>query len=853
MKPIQSFTVKPILPKKLEELRELAYNLWWTWNADARDLFRRLDMDLWEETRHNPVALLNRVEQDVLEARVQDDSYLYQLHRVCDKFRQSLKSPTWFEKSGKYNSHLNIAYFSMEYGITECLADYSGGLGVLAGDHLKSASELGIPLQAVGLSYQYGYFQQVLNVDDYQEEEYPINDFYNSPLTLVKDSDGKQLLIKVPFPGRSVYARIWKAQVGRVPLYLLDTNIAENSEEDKKITAELYCGNTETRIQQEIILGMGGFQALQILNATPFICHMNEGHSAFSGLERIRNVVKNNGLTFYEALEIIKAASVFTTHTPVQAGIDIFHPDLMRRYFDEYCRDVGIGIDELLALGRNDPDDNSEHFSMAILAINLSCKINAVSKLHQRVAQEMWESLWPDILAKEIPIDYVTNGIHQSSWISQEMSDLFDRYLGPDWHREPASKTIWNKVDKIPDGELWRTHERRRERLVSYARHELYRQYVTLGKPQNMIARVKSILSTDALTIGFARRFAAYKRAYLLFSDPERLAKILSDKKFPVQIIIAGKAHPQDEEGKQVIRRILKLSSEERFYQCVVFLENYDMNMARYLVQGCDLWLNTPRRGLEACGTSGMKAVANGGLHFSTIDGWWDETYSPGIGWAIGTRDIYNDIDYWDRQEANILYNVLENEIIPTFFDRDNDDLPRNWITMIKASMKTICPQYNSNRMVCEYVDRIYYPAAVRANELSKNNYSVAKELAQWKEKMRDNWDSVRFLKVSAGSAEELSVNSQLEVRAEIYLDGLQVEDVDVQIYYGRVDANGDIVDGKFASMEFEKKVDSKKFVYIGKINNWESGLNGYTVRIIPKHPALAHPFEDGLIHWFDE
>jgi starch phosphorylase len=465
----------------------------------------------------------------------------------------------------------------------------------------------------------------------------------------------------------------------------------------------------------------------------------------------------------------------------------------------------------------------------------------------------MWESLWPDILTTEIPIDYVTNGIHQASWISLEMSDLFDRYLGPDWRREPASKTIWNKVDKIPDGELWRTHERRRERLVAYARHELYRQYVALGKPQNIIARVKSILSTDALTIGFARRFAAYKRAYLLFTDPERLAKILTNKNFPVQIIIAGKAHPQDEEGKQVIRRILKLSQEEPFYQHIVFLENYDMNMARYLVQGCDLWLNTPRRGLEACGTSGMKAVANGGLHFSTIDGWWDEVYTPGIGWAIGTRDIYEDIDYWDRQEANILYNVLENEIIPTFFERDNDDLPRDWIAMIKASMKAICPQYNSNRMVCEYFDQIYYPAAVRANELSKDNYTVAKELAHWKEKMRENWDLVRFLKVTSGSIEELSVNTQLEIRVEIYLDGLQVDDVDVQVYYGRGDPKGDIIDGKFSSMKFETKVDSKKYVFVDKINNWESGLNGYTIRIIPKHPALAYPFEDGLIHWFDE
>ncbi|MCK9560037.1 MAG: alpha-glucan family phosphorylase [Candidatus Marinimicrobia bacterium] len=853
MKPIQSFTVTPILPKKLEVLRDLAYNLWWTWNADARDLFSRLDMDLWEETRHNPVALLNRIEQDVLEARAQDDSYIYQLHQVYDKFTRSMKSQTWFEKNKKYDSNLNIAYFSMEYGITECLAVYSGGLGILAGDHLKSASELGIPLFAVGLSYQYGYFQQVFNVDDYQEEEYPVNDFYNSPLTLIKNDKGKQLLVKLPFPGRTVNVRIWKAQVGRIPLYLLDTNIAENSEADKNITAELYGGDAETRIQQEIILGMGGFQALKLLNTPPFICHLNEGHSAFSGLERIRSVVKNSGLTFYEALEIIKSTSVFTTHTPVQAGIDLFDPDLIRRYFDQYCQDVGIDMDELLALGRNDPDNNAEHFSMAILAINLSSKINAVSKLHSQVAQEMWKSLWPDVLTQEIPIDSVTNGTHHSSWVSQELSELYDRYLGPDWHREPNNATIWNKVDKIPDGELWRTHERRRERLVAYARRELSRQYVALGKPQHMISRVKSILSTDALTIGFARRFASYKRAYLIFSDPERLAKILTNKKYPVQIIVAGKAHPHDEEGKQVIRRILRLSHEEPFYQRVTFLENYDMNIARYMVQGCDLWLNNPRRGLEACGTSGMKAVANGGLHFSTIDGWWDEIYRPGIGWAIGTRDTYDDEDYWDHQEANIIYKVLENEIIPAFFDRDSDDLPRNWIAMMKASLKAICPQYNSNRMLSEYTDRIYYPAAVRADMLLKDDYAIAKELAHWKEKMRDNWDSVRFLKVSAGPVEDLSVNSQLKIQAEIYLDGLQVEDVDVQVYYGRVDADGSIMDGRFASMKFEKSIDSKKNIYVGEINHWESGLNGYTIRIIPKHSAMAHPFEDGLIHWFDE
>jgi len=853
MKPIQFFTVSPILPKKLEGLRELAYNLWWTWNSDARDLFSRLDMDLWEETRHNPVALLSRIKQEVLDIRAQDDSYVYQLQKVLDKFRQSLTIPNWFQKTGKFNHNLNIAYFSMEYGITESLAVYSGGLGILSADHLKSASELGLPLPAVGLSYQFGYFQQKLNIDDYQEEQYPVNDFYNLPLELVRDSKGRQLVIDVTFPGRKVYLRIWRARVGRIPLYLLDTNIPENNEADRKLTAELYGGNEETRLQQEIILGMGGVKALKALKTPCYISHMNEGHSAFSGLERIRSIVKDNKLTFFEALEVIKASSVFTTHTPVQAGIDIFAPDLIRYYFAEYCQDMAIEIDDLLTLGRSDPDDETEHFSMAILAINLSSHINAVSKLHQKVAQQMWQHLWPEVLTTEIPIDFVTNGVHHSSWVSQEMAELYDRYLGPDWHREPADTAIWKKIDKIPDSELWHTHQRRRERLVSFARKQLIQQYYNLGKPQHMISRVKNVLSPDTLTIGFARRFAAYKRAYLLFTDPERLAKILNNKDFPVQIIIAGKAHPRDEGGKQVIRRILKLSHEEPFYQRVAFLENYDMNMARYMVQGCDLWMNTPRRGFEACGTSGMKAAANGVLHFSTIDGWWDEIYRPGIGWAIGTRDVYTDLDYWDRQEANIIYNVLENEIIPTFYQRDSDDLPREWIKMMKAALIDICPIFNSNRMVCEYTEKLYYPAAKRTETLGLDNYKVAKELAHWKQKMRDNWDSLRLLNVEAGTIDGLSVKSALEVKVEIYLDGISADDVDVQIYYGRVSSAGVIMDGNFVSMKLERVSDSKKFIYKGKIKQWESGLNGYTIRIIPKHPALQHPFEDGLIHWFED
>ena len=853
MKPISTFTVSPYIPEKLIRLREIAYNLWWSWNADARELFSRLDMDLWEETRHNPVLMLSRVDQETLNARVQDESYLFLFSKVLDKFDHSMSKVPWYNHENKYNHNLNIAYFSMEYGITESLAVYSGGLGILSADHLKSSSELGIPLHAVGLSYQYGYFQQTLNVDDWQEEQYPLNDFYNMPISVVKDKKKKELLVKVAFPGRTVYSRIWLAKVGRVDLYLLDTNIPKNNELDRKITSELYGGDTETRVQQELILGVGGVRALKMVDTPECICHMNEGHSAFSGLERIRNLVSGNGLTFYEALEIIKASSIFTTHTPVEAGIDYFSPELIRKYFSDYCREVKIDIEELLALGRKDPDAPGEFFSMAVLAINLSYKANAVSKLHQKVAQEMWKSLWPEALTQEIPIISVTNGIHHGSWVSQEMSDLFDRYLGPYWQVEPADAALWKKVEKIPDVELWHTHERRRERLVTFARKRLIEQYRNLGKTLSDISRVNSVLNTEALTIGFSRRFATYKRANLIFSDPDRLAKILTNKKYPIQIIVAGKAHPKDEEGKKLIRQILKFSHEEPFYRSITFLENYDMNMARYFVQGCDLWLNNPRRGLEACGTSGMKAAVNGVLNFSTYDGWWDEICQPGIGWSIGKRETYEDLDYWDKQDASTLYNILENEILPTYYDRDSDGLPRRWISMMKSSMKEICPIFNTNRMLIDYTANLYFPAAVRTTLMRENDFAASKELAAWKEKMREHWDSIRFLKIDAGSMDGLSVKSTLNVRAEIYLDVIQPEDVEVQIYYGKLDIHGDIIDGVLLPMSLISRADSNKFIYEGIISNWESGLNGYTIRLIPQHPALGNPFEDGLVHWFED
>lgn len=850
MKPVKKFTIVPNLPPKLNRLKKIAYNLWWSWDAEARDLFRRLDMDLWEKSGHNPVVVLNNVNQDILNSRADDDSYVYQLEKVAEKFDQFIESIPWYKRKNGFVEELQVAYFSMEYGITESLAFYSGGLGTLAGDHLKSASQLGIPLCGVGLSYQKGYFQQTLNVNGWQDEKYPTNDFYNMPMSIVKREDGSEIIVEIPFPDRKVYTRIWKIMVGTVPLYLLDTNIPENRDADRKITAELYGGDIETRIQQEIVLGFGGVRALNLIGLSNIVYHINEGHSAFSSLERIRKIVAENGLSFYEAMEVVKAGSVFTTHTPVKAGIDTFSPQIMKKYFEGYCKKVGITLDELLALGRVNASDKSEEFSMAILAINLSYKTNAVSKLHCKVAKKMWQPLWPEFLEKEVSIISVTNGAHHQSWVSKEMSDLFDRYIGPRWSEEPADKSLWEKVHDIPDGELWRTHERRRERLISFARKKLQERYYNCCKTESEIRAAKNVLNPESLTIGFARRFALYKRGTLILRNIEKLESLLTNKERPIQIIFSGKAHPKDEEGKELISKILALSDQEPFKQHIVFIEDYNINVARYMVQGCDVWLNNPRRGFEACGTSGMKAVSNGGLHFSTLDGWWDEIYKPGVGWAIGRRVEYSDFDYWDEQDANALYELLEKEIIPLFYDRDSSGLPSKWISMMKESIIEICPVYNTNRMLSEYTSELYYPSTLRKNRLQENDYLHARELASWKKKVKEQWNSIRFLNVELSDTDNLSIDSKLKIKAEIYLGQLSSDDVDVQIYYGKVNSDDMIENGEIVSMDVESNDNSGKYSFTGEINNWNSGLNGFTIRMIPKHEYLDNPSKEGLIHW---
>ncbi len=849
---IGQFNVVPSLPENLEPLREIAYNLHWSWNQDAQELFRRLDRDLWENTHHNPVLMLGKISQDRLREASEDDGFISHMNRVYLQLTIYMQEVTWYQKKYRGDDKPFVAYFSAEYGLTECLQIYSGGLGVLSGDHLKSASDLGIPLVAVGLCYKEGYFQQYLTSDGWQQERYELTDFHNQPMTLVTDNNNKPLKISLDFPGRKVFFQIWKIQVGRVPLYLLDTNISENNDEDKRITRALYGGNKETRIQQEIILGIGGIRALHALGIKPSVCHMNEGHSAFLSLERIRMLIQE-GLSFEEAKNIGFYSNVFTTHTPVPAGIDVFDNDLVEKYFGSYYRsELKISDKEFYRLGTIIKDKPPANFNMAHLAMNMAGFVNGVSKLHGQVSKKLWVEGFKEIPFDEIPIDYVTNGVHTRSHLSNEMNELLFRYIGDNFLQNTSDKEAWQAVDEIPDEELWRTHERRRERLVSFARKRLRQQIINRGGSLSEIEAAKEVLNAEALTIGFARRFATYKRATLIFRNLERLADILGNNDFPVQLIIAGKAHPQDEEGKKLIQDIIAYTKEEPFRKRVVFLENYDMNIARYMVEGCDVWLNNPRRPLEASGTSGMKVIANGGLNFSVLDGWWDEAFDPKYGWKIGNGEEYADPDYQDEVESRLIYDTLEKEIIPLFYERGEDQLPRKWISMMKASMRDLGPIFNTNRMVEEYTTKFYLKSNQKRNYLKENNWAKAKEFTIWKTNLLKNWNQIKF--VDAKVVKELSevkVDSKYALSAEVYLGELTPNDVEVQIYYGKVDKKDDTTNNFAITMKHVSSDEEKKtHKFEGEIVCKSTGHFGFTFRILPKHELLINPFELSVIHW---
>ncbi len=848
-----SFNVIPNLPEELEPLRELSYNLFWTWNLDAINLFRRLDREIWEETNHNPIKLLGKVSQQRLAEVAKDYGFISHMNRVYLQLQVYLEEITWYQKNFKEGELPAIAYFSAEFGLTECLQIYSGGLGVLSGDHMKSASDLGLPLVGVGLCYAEGYFQQYLTSDGWQQERYEPTDFYNQPMTLVKDEKNNPVKIKLEFPGRDVYFQIWKIQIGRIPLYLLDTDVDENSPDDRKITRTLYGGDTETRIQQELVLGIGGIKALHQIGIVPLVCHMNEGHSAFLGLERLNLLINKYNLSFEEAKNINFYSNVFTTHTPVPAGIDIFPKSLVEKYLGKYYREnLKISSDEFFKLGTIRKGIVPDHFNMAHLAMNMAGFVNGVSKLHGDVSKSLWVEGFENIPFDEIPIDYVTNGVHTQTHLSNEMRELLLRYGGENFFENIRSKEYWERVNEIPDEELWRTHERRRERLVAFARSRLKKQIIERGGSPREIELAKEVLDPSALTIGFARRFATYKRATLIFKDIERLASILCNSERPVQIIFAGKAHPRDDAGKQLIQEIISHTKAEHLRKKIVFLENYDMNVARYMVQGCDVWLNNPRRPLEASGTSGMKVIANGGLNFSVLDGWWDEAYHHDVGWKIGGRENYSDHDYQDEIEARLIYETLEKEIVPLFYERGEDKLPRGWIKMMKNSMTVLGPFFNTDRMVEQYTLKFYSKAFERRRMLMKNNWQLGKEFTAWKRKLHENWDKIGFVEFhNEGGNGEYVVGQKYQIVATVELGELSPEDVEVQIYYGDLNKKDELHANKFIPMSVTEKVEgTNRYKYLGEIPCETTGNFGYTLRILPKHRLLINSFELGLIRW---
>ena len=858
MKPIRTFTVVPSLPPAIEGLRQIAYNLRWAWNHEAIELFRRLDAGLWESSGHNPVLMLGTVNQTRLEAAAEDDAFRAHTERVWRELEEYTASESsWFRKvHGGADDQPLIAYFSAEFGLTECLSIFAGGLGILAGDHLKSASDIGVPLVGVGLAYQQGYFRQYLSQAGWQQESYEDNDFHNLPLTPACRADGQPVIVEVDLAGRPLRAQVWRAQAGRVALYLLDTNFGGNERaEDRDITDQLYGGDRDLRIRQEILLGIGGYRALEALGLEPTVYHMNEGHSAFLALERVRRLMETRGLSFVEARELASSSLVFTTHTPVEAGHDYFSAEMMDRYFSDYARRLGLGREQFLALGRRGPQDQGE-FCMTVLALRLASYRNAVSKLHGEVSRRMWQVLWPAVPVSEVPIGHVTNGVHFRSWISLEMNQLYDRYLGPRWRDEPAKSDVWSRIQDIPAEELWRTHERRRMRLVAWARVRVREQRIRRSAPQAEIEAADEVLDPDALTIGFARRFATYKRAALILRDLDRLKRLLTDPARPVQLIFAGKAHPRDTEGKQLIQQIASLARSKELGRRLVFLEGYDLAVARYLVQGVDVWLNNPLRPQEASGTSGMKAAANGVLNLSTLDGWWDEVWREpgrpeGIGWAIGRGETYEDRNYQDQVEADALYELLECDVIPTYYDRGADHVPRKWVGRMKTSIGTLCHFVNTHRMVSQYTREYYLKAHARYRALEADQAARARALAGWMARVESGWGQVRVVEVLDGPAGDLPVGTRIRARARVRLGPLSPDDVEVDLYFGQLDAAGEIVGGEAIAMQAAGQDDQDNHLFETVTAGCRSsGRHGYTVRVLPRHPDLATEFLPGLIAW---
>lgn len=841
----RTITVNPSIPERISRLKELSYNLWFSWNPEALELFERINNQKWREMQHNPVKFLLHVCHEDLEKVANDSDYLTLYDKVMADLDNYMGSETWFKSKYSNLADKPIAYFSAEFGLHESLPIYSGGLGVLAGDHCKAASDIGLPLVGIGLLYKQGYFTQQINREGWQEALYPYQNYNEMPVKPTLDAEGKEIIIPVDLPGRTVYLKVWEIQVGRIKIYLMDADITMNNEHDRQLTAQLYGGDKDTRISQEMLLGIGGVKTLRKLEINPVVWHINEGHAAFLCIERLRELVQS-GIPLNTAKEAIRSSTLFTTHTPVPAGHDVFDGDKVDYYLNGYYSMLGVDRNGFLNFGW---DSQRNSFNMTVLAMNFAAYCNGVSKLHGEVTRKMFRYLYDHIPVEEVPVFSVTNGIHTLTWISKEFRNLLNTYLGPEWISNISDPSQWQAVDNIPDQELWHSHKELKKKAFQFIRETLRKQKDRNQESAENIFEIKEYLNPDAFTIGFARRFATYKRATLLFRDRERLARLLTDPERPVQIIFAGKAHPADRPGQELIKQVYDISQQEPFRGKIIFIENYDMNVARHMLQGVDMWLNTPRWPMEASGTSGMKAAANGVLNCSVLDGWWPEAYHEDNGFAIGKDTGYRTEEEQDNDDAYHLYSLLEDKIIPTYY-KQREGYPPDWIRMMKSCIKTIAPQFSTERMVKEYTERFYIEAAQRGMQFYADHFQVAAEIQDFKRYIKENWHHVAVKLVNANGIKEkeLKVGDQLDLAAEVYLGPIKPEDVAVEVVHG-CEGDHTLVGIKATPLQLEGPRGEGSYHYRGGFK-LDQGTCGFTVRIRPDHPLFATKFELPLASW---
>jgi starch phosphorylase len=847
MRLIHSFQVYPDIPEPLSFLETLSRNLWWSWNQNAIELFRRINPRLWDASGRNPIVFATHIPQERFEELAHDDSYLAHMEQVRERYEKRILNQTNGESP--WDEGETVAYFSMEFGIHETLPLFAGGLGILAGDHLKAASGLKMPLVGVGLLYREGFFRQYLDKDGWQQESYPETDLYHLPLIKQKDRDGNPLVVSLTGIGGDIRAQVWKIHIGRIPLILLDTNLPENSPEIRDITARLYSGEQYTRLAQEVLLGIGGMRALDALGIQPTVTHMNEGHCAFVGLERLRLIMDRFDISLETAREIVPRTAVFTTHTPVAAGHDEFPPAMVKPYLKPFESRFNMSADELVALGQPDGAASESPFSMFILGLRTAQYINGVSQLHGRVARHMWSHIWPTRSDDETPITHITNGVHIPTVLAPEIKLLFDRHLGPQWNMGSTIPENASRIDDIFDEELWQAHEMCRSRLIRTVRELMFRQYGRRNAPLNVMKSVEAVLDQDVLTIAFARRFATYKRAHLLFQDPDRLEAIINSADRPVQFVFAGKAHPKDNEGKGIIRSLVDFGRRTNLRHRFIFLEDYDLHIARCMVQGADVWLNTPRRPMEACGTSGMKAALNGVLNVSIMDGWWCEGYSPERGWRIGNGEEYQDHNYQDVVESQALYNIIENEVAPLYYDRTAGGTPKAWLKMMKASMKMAMAQFCSLRMISEYEERFYLPASRRYQELVADGGAEASQLSEQHRRYLEKWPQIQVAPPVRSAEGPFRVNQSFEVTTVVECGEIRPEELNVELYFGKMRHLDRIDAPRVKMMHVKEKQSAGTYLYSCQLPCTDSGRYGFTVRVTPNADAWVR-YRPELLTW---